>query len=183
MLAASPLGYPPVEILALLQRLGSDGGRELEWKGKLGLIFACTNVIDTHYSVENALGNRFLLSRSEPNRDQFKWALKHTGTSFAIMRRELADSVNALFALPRPDPQPLDPEGDEFKRLDRIASLVVRLRGAVERDRYKRDIQAFHGAEGPGRIGLALERLLAGPRYTRGQSADCARRRRGRRAR
>ena len=36
------------------------------------------------------------------------------------------------------------------------------LRGAVERDRYKRDIQSFHGAEGPARIGLALERLLAG---------------------
>jgi hypothetical protein len=79
-----------------VRRLGSDGGRELEWKGKLGLIFGCTNVIDTHYSIENALGNRFLLSRSEPNRAQFKWALKHTGASFAAMRRELADSVNAL---------------------------------------------------------------------------------------
>ena len=146
-----------------VRRLGTDGGRELEWKGKLGLIFACTNVIDTHYSVENALGNRFLLSRlSQPDRTQFKRALKHTGASLMVMRREIADSVTALFAIPRPDPQPLDPEGDEFKRLDRVVNLVVRLRGAVERDRYKRDIQSFHGAEGPARIGLALERLLAG---------------------
>ena len=81
-----------------VRRLGTDGGRELEWKGKLGLIFGCTNVIDTHYSVENALGNRFLLSRLEPDREQFVRALKHTGASFAIMRRELADSVTALFA-------------------------------------------------------------------------------------
>ena len=145
-----------------VRRLGTDGGRELEWKGKLGLIFGCTKVIDTQYSVENALGNRFLLSRLEPGRGQFAWALKHTGASLAIMRREIADSINALFAVPRPDPQPLDPEGDEFKRLDRVIDLVVLLRGAVERDRYRREIQSFHGAEGTGRIGLALERLLAG---------------------
>ena len=145
-----------------VRRLGTDGGRELEWKGKLGLIFGCTKIIDTHYSVENALGNRFLLSRLEPTRGQFGWALKHTGTSLVTMRREIADSINALFAVPRPDPQPLDPEGDEFKRLDRVVNLVVLLRGAVERDRYSREIQSFHGAEGTGRIGLALERLLAG---------------------
>ena len=119
--------------------------------------------LDTHYSVENALGNRFLLSRlPQPDRTQFARALKHTGASLTVMRRELADSVTALFATSRPDPRPLDPEGVEFKRLDRVVNLVVRLRGAVERDRYKRDILSFHGAEGPARIGLALERLLAG---------------------
>ena len=89
-------------------------------------------------------------------------ALEHTGVSFAIMRRELAASVTRLFAVPRPDPQPLVPDSDEFRRLDRTVNLVVLLRGAVERDRYKRDIQSFHGAEGTARIGLALERLLAG---------------------
>ena len=145
-----------------VRQLGTDGGRELEWQGKLGLIFGCTTVIDTHWSVENALGNRFLLSRLEPSRVQFAWALKHTGPSLAIMRRELADSVTALFATSRPDPQPLDPESDEFKRLDRVVYLTTLLRAAVERDRYKRDILSFHGAEGGGRIGLALERLLAG---------------------
>ncbi len=145
-----------------VRQLGTDGGRELEWRGKLGLIFGCTTVIDTHWSVENALGNRFLLSRLGPSRVQFAWALKHTGPSLAIMRRELADSVTALFATSRPDPQPLDPESDEFKRLDRVVYLTTLLRAAVERDRYKRDILSFHGAEGGGRIGLALERLLAG---------------------
>jgi hypothetical protein len=56
----------------------------------------------------------------------------------------------------------LDQDSDEFRRLDRVINLVVHLRAAVERDHYKRDIQSFHGAEGGGRIGLALERLLAG---------------------
>jgi len=36
------------------------------------------------------------------------------------------------------------------------------LRGSIERDRIKREIEHVHGAEGPARIGLMLERLLAG---------------------
>jgi hypothetical protein len=43
-----------------------------------------------------------------------------------------------------------------------VTELVVRLRGAVERDRYRRDLDAVYGAEGPARLGLSLERLLAG---------------------
>ena len=39
---------------------------------------------------------------------------------------------------------------------------MVRLRGAVERDRNSREVEAVYGAEGTARIGLALERLLAG---------------------
>ena len=85
---------------------------------------------------------------------------KHVGGKTAAMRRELADSVNALFAAPRPDPQEL--AEDEIERFERVTELVVRLRGAVERDRYRRELDAIYGAEGPARIGLSLERLLAG---------------------
>ena len=78
------------------------------------------------------------------------------------MRQELSASVVALFAASRSQPQVLTVPGSEFDRLNRAVNLVVRLRGSVERDRYKRDILSFHGREGTGRIGLALERLLAG---------------------
>jgi hypothetical protein len=144
------------------RRLGSDGGKVLHWEGKLGLIFGCTGVIDTHHSVDDALGNRFLLLRLEPGKDQLRWALRHTGSKVAIMRRELAESVNALLFAPSPQPVPRDLSEDETAHLVRITNLVVRLRGAVERDRYRRDLDAVYGAEGPGRLGLALERLLAG---------------------
>jgi hypothetical protein len=46
--------------------------------------------------------------------------------------------------------------------LDEVVSLVVRLRALVERDRHTREIEALHGAEGTARLGLQLERLLAG---------------------
>jgi hypothetical protein len=68
----------------------------------------------------------------------------------------------ALLNAPRPDPRPLDKESSEFKRLNRVINLVVRLRGATERDHYSRELLTIYGAEGTGRIGLALERLLAG---------------------
>jgi hypothetical protein len=36
------------------------------------------------------------------------------------------------------------------------------MRGAIERDRHSREMEMVLGAEGTGRIGLALERLLSG---------------------
>jgi hypothetical protein len=53
-------------------------------------------------------------------------------------------------------------DSDEYEEFDRIVSLAVRLRGMVERDRRTREIEAVPGAEGPARIALCLERLLAG---------------------
>ena len=40
--------------------------------------------------------------------------------------------------------------------------LATRLRAGVERDRIKRDIEAVYDPEGPARLAMALERLLAG---------------------
>jgi hypothetical protein len=125
-----------------IRRLGTDGGKVLEWKGKLGLVFACTAVIDTHHSTEDALGNRFLLSRIESGgKDQFRWALKHSGAGTAVMRRELVACVNALFAAPLVNPRSLT-EG-EIKRFEKVTGLAVRLRGGVERDRRSREVEAI----------------------------------------
>jgi hypothetical protein len=140
--------------------LGSDGGRVLSWRGKVGLAFGCTGVIDGYYSVISAMGDRFLLSRLAPCGGQFKRALQHKGVATAQMRKELAEAVAHLFADVRPEPRQLSNE--EFERLDRVVSLVVRLRGAVERDRASREVEAVLGAEGTARLGLTLERLLAG---------------------
>jgi hypothetical protein len=158
------------EILAALREIydgrwtrhfGTDGGKTLDWKGKLGFIFGTTAAIDSHYSVIAALGDRFLLNELTPTAEgQFKRALKHVGAANAEMRTALATAVQRLFAHRRATPQPITEE--EFHRLDRVLRLVVRLRGAIDRDRYSREIEAVHGAEGPARIGLMLERLLAG---------------------
>jgi hypothetical protein len=146
---------------AWTRHLGSDGGRTLAWRGKIGLLFGATGVYDSHYGVVGALGDRFLLSRLAPvGRGQFGRALKHGGDGTTRMREELAEAVARLFAGRRTEPRPI--ADDEVEFIDSIIMLAVRLRGAIERDRNRREIEAVYGAEGTARIGLALERLLAG---------------------
>lgn len=146
---------------AWTRHVGTDGGKQLSWSGKVGLLFGATGVIDGHYSVIGAMGDRFLLSRLEPiSKGQFKRALDHQGTATKLMRTELAEAVARLFTSKRSDPKKITDA--ETSRIDRVVSLVVRLRGAVERDRNNREIDAVLGAEGTARIGMSLERLLAG---------------------
>jgi hypothetical protein len=143
------------------RHIGSDGGRTLSWKGKVGLVFACTAALDSHYGVIGSMGDRFLLSRMLPvGKDQFKRALVHVGPKCKQMRKELAESVARLFAGRRAEPQAIS--DDEADEIERVILLAVRLRGTVERDRRNYEIENIPGAEGPARIGLALERLLAG---------------------
>ncbi len=144
------------------RHLGTDGGRTLNWNGKVGIIFAATEVIDSHYAVIGAMGDRFLLSRlvPTPGRQQFTRALDHVGATTKQMRQELTEAVARLFAGRRAEPNPISK--DEIEAIGAAISLAVRLRGAVARDFRSREIEAIYGAEGTARIGLALERLLAG---------------------
>jgi hypothetical protein len=146
-----------------VRHLGTDGGRTLEWSGKMGLLFAATEVIDQHYAVIGAMGDRWMLCRLRLDRSgkgQLRRALEHKGKSTQTMRDELADAVAGLFAAERREPRDLNAK--EENQLDLLCRLVVRLRGHVERDRMGKDIIAVHGAEGTPRLGLMLERLLAG---------------------
>jgi hypothetical protein len=142
------------------RHIGSDGGKVLTWSGKVGLLFGVTGVIDAHYAAIGAMGDRFLFNRIEPHKDQFRWALKHTGAAGVQMRKELAEAVTNLFAGPLQQPQLLSDQ--ETERFDRLTSIAVRLRGAIARDRSTRELETVYGAEGTGRIGIALERLFMG---------------------
>jgi hypothetical protein len=147
---------------AWTRHLGSAGGKTLSWKGKVAIIFAATEVIDAHHSVIGAMGDRFLMSRLKPvaGQKQFTRALAHAGGSIAQMRKELSEAVIRLFANRRTEPSKINDE--ETKAIGKAIALAVRLRGAVARDYRSRELEAIYGAEGTARIGLALERLLAG---------------------
>ena len=43
--------------------VGTDGGRKLEWQGKLGFVGGCTAVYDRYHAVTGVLGERFILCR------------------------------------------------------------------------------------------------------------------------
>ena len=50
----------------------------------------------------------------------------------------------------------------ESLRIKQKVILACQLRAGVNRDRHTRELEAVYGAEGPGRLGLSHERLLAG---------------------
>jgi hypothetical protein len=147
-----------------VRHLGTDGGRTLKWEGKLGLIFGCTEAFDSSYATIGVLGDRFLLYRlSASQPDQFEMAMLHTGDRFKLMQDELAAAAAGLFVgLGDPLPTPKAMTEAESLRVKRKVILACQLRAGISRDRYSREIEAVYGAEGPGRLGLALERLLAG---------------------
>ena len=147
-----------------VRHLGTDGGKTLNWEGKLGLLFGCTEAYDAQYAVIGALGDRFVLYRLPPSQHgQFERAMLHTGDRFKTMQDELAAAVAGLFAGlgdPMPTPRPLTDE--ESLRIKAKVILACQLRAGIDRDRHTRELEAVYGAEGPGRLGLSLERLLAG---------------------
>ena len=102
------------------------------------------------------------MSRLKPvtGKKQFTCALKHAGTGNNQMRKQLAAAVTRLFASRRTEATQINK--DETEAIGKAIAKAVRLRGAVARDYRSREIEAIYGAEGTARIGLALERLLAG---------------------
>jgi hypothetical protein len=141
------------------RHVGTDGGQSLSWEGKMGFLFGATPAYDSRHALVGAMGERFLLCRlASGGPDQALAALERTNRN--AMRRELAECVASFFAQPRSEPPALDK--DEKLRLVTLASLTVRMRSVVERDRHTREIEAVHGKEGPARLALALNGLLDG---------------------
>jgi len=143
--------------------LGSDGGKTLSWRGRVGLIFGSTQAYDDHYKSISQLGDRFLIFRLDPapGAQQFKFAFDHIGEKTKEMRDELAEKVAALFVDIEKRTQRVCNEA-ERDRLAEIVKLAVYLRAHVEREGYTHEIVNIHRPEGPGRLGLMLERLLVG---------------------
>ena len=105
-----------------------------------------------------------MLYRLPPSQHgQFERAMLHTGDRFKTMQDELAAAVAGLFAgLPDPLPTACAMTDEESLRIKTKVILACQLRAGVDRDRHSRELEAVYGAEGPGRLGLSLERLLAG---------------------
>jgi hypothetical protein len=139
--------------------IGADGGRTLQWSGKIGLLFGCTRIYDSYYGVISELGDRFLLCRMAPDKKQFLHAIKHANRA-AQMRAQLVEAVTNLFANPLPQPRSISDR--EVNWLNDILQITVRLRGAVKRDYRTRELEDIYGAEGTARLGKALERVLSG---------------------
>jgi hypothetical protein len=146
--------------------VGVDGGRVLTWTGRLVVIGAVTTAWDTAHTAISAMGDRFLLVRSDSTRDRIEKARnarENIGREIQ-MRAELAAGARAILqgittaALPAE----LVPE-DDWRTLEDAADLVARCRTAVEADYRGEPIDA-HAPEVPTRLLKQLGQVIRGAR-------------------
>lgn len=142
--------------------LGTDGGQEFSWKGRLGLIGAVTSAIDQAHGVLGLLGERFLLFRLPKfNReDQARAAINQLGMESDLKGLEsvVQQFVRGLDLNPQSDL----PDIDDRERIIKLADFSTRARSAVPRDFRDRTISDLPETEAPARLAKALMQLLRG---------------------
>jgi hypothetical protein len=155
------------EILAQLREI-YDGhyrkefgnGKVVDWTGKLGLIAGVTPIIDTHYSVNQVLGERFLLYRFAPAEEVgvARRAMGQQGLE-GVMREELREAVAAFFRdlvpLRKTIPEPI------LDRLAALAAFTARARSGVVWG-SRGELEYVPEPEGPGRLAKQLATLARG---------------------
>jgi hypothetical protein len=141
--------------------LGADGGRSLEWSGRIAVIGAVTTAWDSAHTAVSAMGDRFVLLRLDSSHNRIaggRQAAANTGSEIA-MRRELGAAVKAV--LDTVDTNAISLDHHESDALLAAADLVTLARTAVERDRQG-NVTYAHAAEMPTRFVKQLTQIVRG---------------------
>lgn len=143
--------------------LGTDGGRTLAWRGRIGIIGATTTAWDRAHDVIASMGDRFLVVRMDsagPGRlGAGRQSRRNVGHEHK-MRDELAAVVAGVLAgadLGSAD----DVDDDEAEALLAAADLVTLARTGVDYD-YRGDVIDAHAPEMPTRFMKQLVQLVRG---------------------
>jgi hypothetical protein len=164
------------EILAQLREI-YDGhyrkefgnGKVVDWTGKVGLVAGVTPILDTYWSVNQVLGERFVLYRLGPPdaRQAAKRAMRQAGQE-AAMRTQVREAVRKAF-----DRFPKGPMADLSESLEQkfaaLAVFTARARSGVLWDARRADIEYVPEAEGPGRLAKQFKTLAQGLARVRGR--------------
>lgn len=141
--------------------VGADGGRRLEWSGRIGLVGAVTTAWDAAHSVIAACGDRFVLVRMDSTTGRVaagRQAIGNTGHEVE-MRAALSAAVGGVIAGANLSPDPVTEV--ESDRLLAAADLVTLARTAVEFDN-RGDVIDAHAPEMPTRFAKQLAQILLG---------------------
>jgi hypothetical protein len=144
------------------RRIGAEGGRSLDWTGRLVIIGAVTTAWDAAYQVISTMGDRFVLVRLRSRnhrRAAGRRSMANVGRE-EFMREELKDVVGPLLGGvdPGQDFGLTDAETDEL--LD-LADLITRARTSVETT-YQGDPVFAHDLEMPTRYAKQLVQIVRG---------------------
>jgi hypothetical protein len=144
------------------RHVGTDGGRTLHWKGKLGLLGGVTTAIDPHHSVIAMMGDRFVLYRLDDSPEMAAATSMSRLGGERQMRTELAVAVGSVIEAADRDVPLVLTDPDERQRIVTMAAYTTRSRTNVDRDGYDHEVQAIPQAEGPARFAIQLRLIQAG---------------------
>lgn len=159
------------EILAAFRELydgqwtryvGTDGGRTLEWSGRIAVVGAVTTAWDRAHAAVAAMGDRWVLIRVDSTQHRLakgRRAIDNTGgetdmrDELALLAGQVIDGVDAE--------SPPELTDDEKTRILAAADLVTLARTAVDYD-YRGDVIDAHAPEAPTRFAKQLGQVVRG---------------------
>ena len=143
------------------RNVGTDGGQSLLWTGRLVIVGAVTTAWDSAHGVVAAMGDRFVLIRSDSSVGRARSgvrAIRNTGDE-TTMRQQLAAAVGGIVGHLNAAEYQL---GDvEIEQLVKAADVVTMARTAVERD-YQGEVIDAHAPEMPTRFAKQLAQMIRG---------------------
>lgn len=147
--------------------VGTDGGKTLEWSGRVGFLAGTTGVIDEHATINAQMGERCVYYRyrdsdgwAETNRMLGNADPKATSTGIQHAVEEFAAEINFNWDDQEP-PRALT--NTEKEQIIALAQFSAKARGAVVRDfRNDRGIVDVPQAEMPPRLAGELAQFLRG---------------------
>lgn len=153
------------------RHMGVDGGRTLQWKGRLTVVGAVTSAWDNHYSDVAQMGDRFLVIR--PRSANARAAGLSAARAFGREDEMNADLIRVVSGvLDNIDPEHLEPMSEAtLAELFELADLVTWARTAVLTD-YRGEVISADEREAPTRFLKQLQFLYAGARLIGLEEAD-----------
>lgn len=143
------------------RNVGTDGGRTLEWAGRIALVGAVTTAWDKAHAAVASMGDRFVLIRMDSTKgrqEAGRKAIGNTGSELA-MRMELAQAAAGVLA--GMTTTGITVTDDETGILLAAADLVTLARTAVDYD-YRGDVIDAHAPEMPTRFAKQLTQAVRG---------------------
>ena len=142
--------------------VGTDGGRSLEWEGRIVVIGAVTTAWDrVHADTISAFGDRFVVVRMDSTKGRIAagWkAIGNTGSE-ETMRSDLSRAVAGV--IEGADLSATGPDGEETQRILAAADVVTLARTAVDLD-YRGNVVDSHAPEMPTRFAKQLAQIFRG---------------------
>lgn len=145
------------------RNVGTDGGRTLTWTGRLAVIGAVTTAWDRAHAVVAAMGDRFVIVRTDSTTSAGRiaagrQAISNTGAEVQ-MRADLAAAAGGVIAGMNHEAATVTQA--ETERLLAAADIVTRARTGVDHD-YRGDVIDAHAPEAPTRFAKQLAQVVRG---------------------